>query len=498
MISRTVICSIALAILLSCSKDEKVVEKKENPNLVVLIFINPPNNRFYRFENGTKAGNDFDISYIDDNTIRQEIKFKRQGGIDTIRIKTKREIMDVSHAYKGIENLSFLFHNGDSVVFNYDSLKPVLFVKNRKILKHEIDYQLLKLKLISKNKFSASAKIKCPPGFFNDFSPSLELPKEMEAEELILDSLKKNNLIPKEVHDYFLKRIKFDLEEFKLSSNFQGFNGSININPEKSFYKFSQSINQDSLLYSTYYQHYLGAIEYFHFQKMVPRVRTSNSILANYSIMYDSIKSSTWLGANTKSILLLKAMEGIIKTASAKEIELAMERFKADVPDSSFSNFLVRKLNLKPTKNGKLNTSAKLSLNDFNNGSTSLESILTENKGKIIYVDFWASWCAPCIKEMPASRKLFENYTSKGVTFIYISLDDDFAKWKLSSSKHLESKSSSYVVADKYSSVFLDELQVETIPRYLLYDQNGKLVHENAPRPSSSEITAIFDKLLTK
>lgn len=490
MIFRSALIVYVFLASLACSTQQEKEESKQKSNIITLIFINPPNNRFYGFENGTKAGSDFDISYIDDNTIKREVKFKRLGGNDTIRIKTKREIVDVSHVYRGIEDLSFLFHNGDSVVFNYDSLKPVPFVKNRKVLKHEIDYQLLKLKLISKNKFSASAKIKCPPGFFNDFNPSIELPKEIAAEELILDSLKKNNLIPKEVHDYFLKRIEFDLDGFKLSSNFHGFNGSVNINPEKPLNKFSQGVNQDSLLYSTYYQHYLGAIEYFHFQKMVPRVRTSNSILANYSIMYDSIKSSAWLDTKTKSILLLKAMEGIIKSSSTKEIELAMERFKADVPDSAFSEYLIGKYKLE----SKVNTD--LILKDTTKNEISLQTILTKNKGKIVYIDFWASWCTPCIKEMPASRKLVEYYKKRGITFVYISLDEDINAWRLSSNKHLPKKASSYVVANKHSSVLLDELQVESIPRYLIYNQKGLLVHRNAPSPSSASITSILDKLI--
>lgn len=503
MVSRILLFGSLLLVPFGCTNHREAAKPKEKSNLIVLVFINPPDNRFYKFKNGFKTGNDFDISYIDDNTLNQEIKFKKGASSDTILIRTKREIIDIRHGYKGLEKLSFLFHNGDTVVFNYDSLKPIPSVKNRKVLKHEIDYELLKLKLVCNDSFSADAKSN-NPFVFNNFQFSkgviseyqrvldeliLEKKIEKEQEYKLLDSLLQNNLITREASLFFRKKIDYNEEQIKLGRNFQGFNKTISVNKERPIFESKLSVNQDSLVFSGYYQDYLFAMQHFHFED-VPRMIKSNSNLPDYSIVYDSIKSSSWLGTKTKSILLLKAMEGIIKCSSSQEILSAMTRFKTDVPDPTFSEHLIEKYKLE----SKVNTD--LILNDTTKNEISLQTILAKNKGKLVYIDFWASWCAPCIAEMPASRKLVEYYKKRGITFVYISLDEDINAWRLSSNKHLPKKASSYVVANKHSSVLLDELQVESIPRYLIYNQQGLLVHRNAPSPSSAAITSILDKLI--
>lgn len=51
-------------------------------------------------------------------------------------------------------------------------------------------------------------------------------------------------------------------------------------------------------------------------------------------------------------------------------------------------------------------------------------------KSKFLYIDFWASWCGPCVREMPNLKKIYEEYKDKGLQIISISLDTDEAKWK--------------------------------------------------------------------
>jgi thiol-disulfide isomerase/thioredoxin len=125
--------------------------------------------------------------------------------------------------------------------------------------------------------------------------------------------------------------------------------------------------------------------------------------------------------------------------------------------------------------------------------------IKSKFKNKVVYIDFWASWCAPCMAEMPSSFELHEKYKKKDVVFLYISIDTDFEKWKMAINKvKLSTLENSFIAVNYPSASFYRELQLKTIPRYLIYDKTGKLVHRNAPSPDSKEIRNEIDKYLSQ
>ena len=111
------------------------------------------------------------------------------------------------------------------------------------------------------------------------------------------------------------------------------------------------------------------------------------------------------------------------------------------------------------------------------------ELSLEELKGKVVYVDFWASWCRPCLGEMPAAKKMKEHFKDNpNVAFVYISIDDDENSWRNMVDKqaiegiHLYSKGWGSQTAQDYA--------VQAIPRYVLIDKEGKLIDSSMSRPS--------------
>src|SRR5699024_5082914 len=70
------------------------------------------------------------------------------------------------------------------------------------------------------------------------------------------------------------------------------------------------------------------------------------------------------------------------------------------------------------------------SFSQLDGGHSTWREILKKNKEKIIYIDFWASWCEPCRYEIPHSIKLSEKLKREKITFVYISLDSKKSDWE--------------------------------------------------------------------
>ena len=115
----------------------------------------------------------------------------------------------------------------------------------------------------------------------------------------------------------------------------------------------------------------------------------------------------------------------------------------------------------------------------------------------MIYVDLWASWCAPCKAEMPAAKQLRESYKDKDVVFVYLAVNDKEQNWHQAIEDcQTDYLGDNYLVLNTATAALLNEIKFKTIPRLLLYDKNGELVDTDAPRPSSSQIQSLIDKYL--
>ncbi|GAA3762925.1 TlpA disulfide reductase family protein [Flavobacterium ginsengiterrae] len=130
---------------------------------------------------------------------------------------------------------------------------------------------------------------------------------------------------------------------------------------------------------------------------------------------------------------------------------------------------------------------------NFKGGKTKLSDL----KGKYIYIDLWATWCAPCRAEIPYLQKIEEKYHGKNIEFVSISIDKakDNAKWK----KFVTDKNLGGVqlFADKdWESEFVVNYGVTGIPRFILIDPKGNILNSDAERPSSPELQKQLDTLL--
>lgn len=124
---------------------------------------------------------------------------------------------------------------------------------------------------------------------------------------------------------------------------------------------------------------------------------------------------------------------------------------------------------------------------------------LSDFRGKVVYVDVWATWCGPCNAEIPHLIKLEEAYhNNPNIVFMSVSVDKqkDFEKWK----KMLTDKGMGGVqlFSGDRSDEIMKPYKITGIPRFMLFDKDGRVVDADAPRPSSSEIKALLDATLKK
>jgi peroxiredoxin len=113
---------------------------------------------------------------------------------------------------------------------------------------------------------------------------------------------------------------------------------------------------------------------------------------------------------------------------------------------------------------------ADFSLADLNGGTWSLKGL----RGKVVLVNFWATWCPPCRKEMPDLEALYKEFKAQGLVILAIS-DEDASKVK----SFLKEKGYTYPVLLDAGRKVNEQFRIEGIPKSFVYDRNGRLAAQS-------------------
>ncbi|GAA3617573.1 TlpA disulfide reductase family protein [Flavivirga amylovorans] len=140
------------------------------------------------------------------------------------------------------------------------------------------------------------------------------------------------------------------------------------------------------------------------------------------------------------------------------------------------------------------NSSPKFSAYENHAGGT---KSLDDFKGKYVYIDVWATWCTPCIKELPYLKEVEKDYHDRNIAFVSISVDrkSDYEKWRTMVTE--ENFGGIQLFADNgFKSDFMKDYKINSIPRFILIDPDGNIVKANAPRPSDKKrLTNLLSEL---
>jgi len=137
------------------------------------------------------------------------------------------------------------------------------------------------------------------------------------------------------------------------------------------------------------------------------------------------------------------------------------------------------------------------------------KTALADLKGKYVYIDVWATWCGPCIREIPSLKEVEKDFHDKNIEFVSISVDNgrgykadtkeeafklSHEGWKkMVAEKEL---SGIQLFADNgFESAFVRDYKINSIPRFMLIDPDGNIVNADAPRPSSPKLRTVLNGL---
>jgi thiol-disulfide isomerase/thioredoxin len=108
---------------------------------------------------------------------------------------------------------------------------------------------------------------------------------------------------------------------------------------------------------------------------------------------------------------------------------------------------------------------------------------LADFAGKYLYIDVWATWCGPCIREIPHLNKLKDNMKGRNIDIVAISVDDKRSTWE----QYVKTNNLGGIqlYADgSWNNEFMKFYMITGIPRFILIDRKGNIIDSNAQRPS--------------
>ena len=480
---------LLLLVLSSCKVNNAPSREsvdRSNGKVVVVFEDSPIQTSTPKFGGSLSVMYESSVSFMDGRG--DLVQFEpRQLGRDTLEIPTYRGYAELRLLYAAIEADYYFLQEGDTVLVKYDA-------KGRPVLSSKVYAENTRL-----------------------YNLPYLLPEAIQDRDYYIEPVLTHSEY-RSVFDYYHDKV--------LQARF----------PDLKTEFRSQYVDLDSL--AVVYERYLNnfdaivdslyrvqAIDTVYYEYLIHRFLPENRPTPEEVVQSDSLLryvsnyyiAQDYLGAkNGKTLASFDriardtvatplARKAILKRLLQKVLddEFGWHRYPKDVKaryvqkytEITGDSLVVQQVLESATDVASLNSALPLETTDGQ--KVSLEEVLAKNLGRVIYVDFWASWCGPCVGEFPHSDALHKRLAGRDITFLYISVDTNQKAWLDRVRAQGDMLAGSYRVLDDDAD-FQKQIKLKSIPRYLIYDRNGKLVDLDAPRPSDAEIESKLVKLLAE
>ena len=188
-----------------------------------------------------------------------------------------------------------------------------------------------------------------------------------------------------------------------------------------------------------------------------------------------------------KDISYWLASEGI-----SEGLETVYVDFRNDFEDSNYNEQLEEKYN-EWLRIGKGQPAPEITGLTLDNDTISLSDL----KGKTVYIDVWATWCSPCVKEFPYYKELQQKLGEReDIEFLFVSVDQQAENWESFLSERDIPKGIHIREGIGFGNTSVQEsYNMWGVPRYILINRKGEIVDSKAPRPSSGRVYELINSL---
>lgn len=196
---------------------------------------------------------------------------------------------------------------------------------------------------------------------------------------------------------------------------------------------------------------------------------------------------------NIKQALAPLIIEGVSPTSATATNEEIIALVKQLVKDNDLLNTLSKHIDLVNKLKAGQPFPALPALTDLNVKEVKYEQLPL--KGKLLFIDIWATYCPDCRKELPALESLQEDYKTEPITFVSISVDRDKEAWK-TMVKEKKLRGIHLYASPETKELFKELYDLRSIPRYMLIDEKGNIINANLPMPSDKNLKELITATL--